>query len=248
MSVWCLMPSARPVGEVNVCTDKWRETGYKLGLWRDAEVPEPDLKHDFSIGGFPWRGYPHAINRLAERVFGLDSECDWAIAAADDTFPDPNKSASEIAYECTDYLFRLHEKQCPGCKVEAHKIGTFGVMQPTGDPWSDHMGRIIERIAGSPWLGREWCRRAYQGKGPLNEEYRHCFPDEELQCVAQKLGVFWQRPDLVHYHQNWARARGDRRDMPEFLREANSPEHWKKYQALFNRRKAAGFPGSEPLA
>jgi hypothetical protein len=118
-------------------------------------------------------------------------------------------------------------------------------MQPTGDPWRDTMGRIIERIAGSPWLGRAFCERVNRGNGPWWPEYTHCFGDEELQCVATRLGIFWQRNDVTHHHDNWARAHGDAKDMPEFLRDANSPQHWAKYKALFEIRRASGFAGSE---
>jgi hypothetical protein len=120
-------------------------------------------------------------------------------------------------------------------------------MQPTGDPWRDVLGRIIERIAGSPWIGRDFCERAYLGNGPWCEEYTHCFGDEELQRVAILRECFWQRPDITHMHHNWARANQDRRDMPAFLKDANSAAHWNQYKTIFERRRANGFPGSEPI-
>ena len=250
MSVWLCIPSARPVAEVNARMDKWRDMGYKIALWRD--LPEDDVIADqVLVGRYP--GYAVALNTLAD-VLRRDLRCDWIVAAGDDTDPDPAKRADEIARECSEYFAgrgpadRVDEHTVSMSISEFEKSRTFGVMQPTGDPWADHQGRIIERIAGSPWLGREWCRRAYAGKGPLWPEYTHCFADEELQLVAQRYGVFWQRPDLTQHHDNWARARGNPADRPAFLDEANSPEHWRKYQALFNKRKAAGFPGSELIA
>jgi hypothetical protein len=69
-----------------------------------------------------------------------------------------------------------------------------------------------------------------------------------LYDVAMKLGILWQRPDLIHYHEHWGRkpdATTD--DMPEFLKAANSTEEWNKAKALYERRRAAGFPGHEPL-
>lgn len=241
MSVWLCIPSARPVAEVNACMDKWRDMGYKIALWRDSRdggLPEFD-----AMIVDKYQGYARAVNELSKLVLE-DPTCDWIVCAGDDTAPDPTKRANEIAAECTEYFARKYRTAERAC----HRPETFGVMQPTGDPWSDHQGRIIERIAGSPWLGREWCRRAYGGHGPLWPEYTHCFADEELQLVAQKFGVFWQRPDLTHMHSNWARERGMAEDMPAFLAEANSPQHWAKYSALFNQRKAAGFPGSELIA
>lgn len=157
---------------------------------------------------------------------------------------------------------------------------TFGVMQPTGDrwgehrgthkwePWPDHPERCIrcgqgedspphahgayaDRVCGSPWLGREFCARMYGGKGPYWPEYTHMGVDEELQAVALKLGVLWQRPDLTHYHRHWGRAQeghqyAEAGSMPEFLKAANSVAEWDRYKRIFNARRAAGFPGSEP--
>lgn len=138
-------------------------------------------------------------------------------------------------------------------KMPIKQMPLFGVMQPTGDRWGDAQGAYIDRVAGSPWIGREFARRMYGGSGPYWPEYFHMGVDEELQAVATKLGVFWQRPDLTHYHAHWGRPRpGERMGqvdrMPAFLAEANSPEHWRKYKALFSKRQAAGFPGHEPIA
>ena len=246
MSVWLCIPSARPVAEVNARMEKWIAQGYRVLIQRDPGAGEPAgavahrrdsalVRKGINVLIREYRGYAEAVNFMVAGLLRYVPDCDWIVAAGDDTDPDPAKRADEIARECSDYF-----------RKNVHP--TFGVMQPTGDPWADHQGRIIERIAGSPWLGREWCRRAYGGKGPLWPEYTHCFADEELQLVAERYGVFWQRPDLSQYHDNWARARGNPADLPAFLKEANSPEHWCKYQALFTERKAAGFPGSELVA
>lgn len=80
------------------------------------------------------------------------------------------------------------------------------------------------------------------------------FVDEEIMQVAIKLGCFWQRRDLTHFHRHFLRASEAidsmpiLREIPEFLREANSPAHWNKFKALYERRKAAGFPGHEVLS
>ena len=191
-----------------------------------------------------YTGYPEAVNFLAREVLSSVPWCDWIVAAGDDTLPDPNKSAEEIAEECSEHFAGPHRPGWPS--------GTFGVMQPTGDPWSDKQGRIIERVAGSPWLGREWCLRANQGKGPLWPEFFHMFADETLQCVAQKLGVFWQRPDLTHLHHHWGRPKegerlGNVENMPAFLKQANSCEEWLKSKREFERLKADGFRECIPL-
>ena len=67
--------------------------------------------------------------------------------------------------------------------------------------------------------------------------------------MAEKLGVFWQRRDLTQEHRHWARPRGDWRDAPDWAHKINNPQFsdWDKSKALFAARKAAGFPGHEPL-
>jgi hypothetical protein len=231
VSVWFAIPSARPVSEAQPVLRLWRERGYKIALFRDAKEPMPPI-HDLLMIG-PYQGYAHAVNTLVAEILVRDREASWIVTGGDDTDPDPRLMAKEIAAECSN-----------------HFAGTFGVMQPVGDRWA---GGCIDRICGSPWLGRDFCHRANQGHGPLWHEYTHMFVDEELQNVAIVLGVLWQRMDLTHLHHQFCRVE-DRVDwahgrqvMPEFLREANSPAHWEKFRALFQARKAAGFPGSDPL-
>ena len=265
MSVWLVLPSARPAAEASACFAYWQEMGYRVCIMRDSaeDVPTPIDALFTPEPGSGYPGYSRAVNMMAKAVLQQDPACDWIVCGGDDTYPDPNKTADEIAAECSVYFgidqatFRiesmtvsdqLNEELSADVTGTAHS--TFGVMQPTGDPWADFhkgkMSRIIERIAGSPWLGRDWCLRAYQGNGPLCAEYTHCFADEELQLVAQRLGVFWQRPDLTHHHEHWSRTPNATR-IPPHLAEATSKSHWDKYKAIFDARKAAGFPGSEPL-
>lgn len=245
MSTWVTIPSARPVAEVNAWAAKWIAMGYRVAIQRDPGKGE-GLEN---IGWYerPYAGYAEAVNFLVKAILAIDTDCDWIVIGGDDVFPDPTKRADEIAWECN---------------VRHVEHGTFSVMQPTGDRWGDtpqsrqqygeHRGAYIDRVAGSPWIGREFALRVNQGNGPLWPEYSHMGVDEELQAVAEKLGVFWQRPDLTHLHQHWGRPReGERfaqRDrMPAFLERANSPEEWARYKRIFGARKLTGFPGSEVL-
>ena len=224
---WLCIPSARPVAEVEPVVEKWCEMGYGVALQRDK--PPTQRIEGALVYVRQYLGYAEAVNFLSRQVLADHPEVDWIVAGGDDTFPDPNKTADEIAFELHTSFF-----------------GSYGVMQPTGDPWSDNLGRIIERIAGSPWLGRSWCQRANAGCGPLWPEYLHCFADEELQEVATKLGVFLQRPDLTHFHDHPQR-KPNGKPAPHMTRWAGQ-EHWRESSALFKARKAAGFPGHEPIA
>jgi hypothetical protein len=257
MSVWFCIPSARPPGEAEKCLRKWRERGYKIALWVDQgrEVPACD----FWMSGAKYPGYAMAVNELVRTV--IDTEIgEWFVTGGDDTDPDPNRTAEEIAAQCSlEFGLRNPEVSARGT---LRPKSTYGVMQPTGDrfafskhpyPGFPNGSAPIDRVAGSPWLGRDWCLRINQGNGPLWSEYTHMFADEELQNVAIKHGVFWQRPDLIHSHHHFQRE-SDAIDSkaigappPAHLIEVNSTEHWLKYKKLFEQRRAAGFPGSEPL-
>ena len=237
MSVWLCIPSKRPLQEASACVSAWQEAGYRVAILR--EVADGALASDFSMFTDSYIGWARSTNLLIAAVMAPDPDAQWFIAGGDDYWPDPTKTADEIARECGEHF------------SEGLSHGTFGVMQPTGDRWGEKNGEAtIDRIAGSPWMGREFCRRMYHGGGPLYNGYFHNFADEELQNVAQKLGVFWQRRDLNQEHRHWARPRGDWADAPEWAYKINHPDQsdWNKSKALFAARKAAGFPGHEPLA
>lgn len=216
-----------------VCIDAWRGMGYRVAIWRDiGDVP---VKADLVAWG-QYQGYAKANNHLAREVMRADNAAQWLVFGGDDIWPDATKRADEIAAECT-----------------AHFDGTFGAVQFTGDRWGEdptlpnlHPMRTayIDRVCGSPWLGREWCQRANQGAGPFHPAFAHMFVDEFLQRSAQRLGVLWQRPDLKQEHKHWQR---EKRNMPAYLQRANSPAHWKESKAIFDALAADDFAAGDPL-
>lgn len=222
MSVWYCIPSARPAAEVEKAMAWWRFRGYKVALFRDEDAKDvPGVRN---IHG-KYLGYAKAVNLLARIVLADDPDCGWVVTGGDDILPDPCKSADEIARECEVYFG-----------------GTLGVMQPTGDRHLEEAdGRCAaERVCVSPWLGRDWCERGYNGRGPLCEEYFHFFVDEDLHNVATRLGLLWHRVDICQHHNFWGRTPGNPR--PEHLKRAAA--QWKEARDLFFARKAAGFPRS----
>jgi hypothetical protein len=233
--VWLTIPSARPVAELEPVLEAWRDQGYGIALLRQGEWP--CVNADMLIMKTEeYKGWATSINILAKRVLE-DPEVRWVIGGGDDTFPDPRVRANLIAEECESHFAGM-------TRWPIQWRDTFGVMQPCGDDWADAKGRIIERFAGSPWMGREWCLRAYQGNGPM-WPYPHNWADEELQCVAQKLGVFWQRHDVVHRHDHWARGGRMRRRPPAYM--GLIAADYEISKPIFEQRKAAGWPGAEPL-
>jgi hypothetical protein len=239
MSVWFAIPSARPPEERDPRLQLWRERGYKLAISVVKGTPAPDADLLITYPKYP--GWARAVNSLAN-ILVRDYDAQWIVTGGDDYEPDLSHAAEEIAEECSE-----------------HFGGTWGVMQPTGDrwgasePWAQQMypdaPAYLDRICGSPWLGREFCQRINEGHGPLWPEYAHMFADEELQCVAQRYGILWQRRDLIQLHQHWARRPegASAEDCPEFLRWTTTPQHWDESKALFSARKADDFPGHEPI-
>lgn len=245
MSVWIVCPSARPVDQVAKWVAAWRERGYRMAIWRDTgdNIRDAQIDAHVFIGEYP--GYAKAVNSIVLAMIDVDPTAEWFIAAGDDVYPDPNHTADEIARQCVAHFY--------GRGPSGSADGTFGVMQPTGDRYGEQpnappgalKGAYIDRVAGSAWIGREFARRVNRGNGPLWPEYFHMFVDQELQEVATNLGVFWQRRELTHHHEHWARARARSSDCPPFLEKANAG--YREAEAIFYRRKAMGFPGSDVL-
>lgn len=189
-----------------------------MGYKTMAYVDRPDqtnIRHCDQLVFLPeYRGWSATVNLLCHAL----PHVDWVVAGGDDMFPDPKKRAAEIAEECSE-----------------HFGGTLGVMQPHGDNFGG-----TTRICGSPWIGREYARRANRGVGPLWPDYFHFYADEELFNVAGAQGLLWCRTDLSHFHEHWTRTKSGRTDYQK-----HNQKSWDKDKALFLARKAAGFPGSE---
>ena len=236
MSCWFAIPSCRPALEACVCFDRWRERGYRIAVLRQGEAVEADLH----IQTGHYLGWARSTNILARHILRIDPEAQWVVCGGDDYWP--------VAEHTADYIAR---------ETTAHFNGTFGVMQPTGDRWGDDAaaramygegrGAYIDRVAGSPWMGRNWILHSYLGNGPMWDGYHHCFADEELQEVASKLGVFQQRLDLTQFHEHPGRTSFSTEDWPPHLAPAITGANWDRDQAMFRERKLKGFPGSEPL-
>jgi hypothetical protein len=245
VSVWLCIPSKRPPAEALPLLNMWTLRGYRVALFRDHS--DLQIGTQFGPGGsFPpdpiiemvdlrYPGYAQAVNLLADTILRNDPACDWIVIGGDDVEPDLAHTADEIAFECT-----------------RHFSGTFGIMQPIGHKWGDRQGPYIERVCGSAWIGREWCQRANQGRGPLFPEFEHMFVDQALQEVAVHLGVLWQHEGLNQIHRHWGLPKpGERlapRDrMPAFLEKWNTPEHWNKSKTILDRLRKNGFKECLPI-
>lgn len=221
MSVWYCIPSALPPDKAMACLGKWVNRGYRVAVYRDLGA-QP-LSVDLCWMG-EYHGYAASVNFLVREVLKDHPDTRWFVTAGDDVFPDPSKSPEEIAAE-----------------LEEHFGGTLGVMQPTGDRYMvDASGRCAaERVCVSPWMGREWCLRGYEGKGPLWEGYKWEYVDEDLHEVASKLGLLWHRPDISQFHAWHGRIK---QPQPEHMK---GKQEWNREgERIFRERKAAGFPNS----
>lgn len=236
MSVWFAIPSCRPSAEARACCDLWHGMGYRVALLRQGDPVRADLM----IPTGEYLGWARSTNILARHICRIDQDAQFIVGGGDDYKPDPRNSPAIIAHDC--YM---------------HFGGTFGVMQPTGDRWGDDVmsrakygpdrGAYIDRVAGSPWMGRQWIKSAYLGDGPMWSGYHHCFADEELQQVAGSMGRFWQRRDLTQYHDHAGRTSFDVSKWPPHLAPAITGANWDRDKALFAERLQKGFPGCRPI-
>lgn len=235
-AVWVCNASARP------CKETWEWLTALVRRHYGACIYRDNLDDDLInlvkasqapimllSGPPPYPGYAVTGNACVREVFGRFPEARWAVICGDDTEMDPVWHPEHIALQ-----------------LEAHFGGTFGVAQPVGDDWSDDMGPIIRRIAGSAWYGREYCRRIYSGKGPLWSEFQHMHVDEHARAVALKLGVYLELEHVTQMHRHFTRPGAEdkidwNRPMPPHLVKWNTPEHWWQSKAIFDRLKAHGF-------
>jgi hypothetical protein len=230
--VWAVGPSIRPGGGT---LRKWADAGYKVAVMRQGE-PLDFASHQVIVDRY--HGWAASINRLIAEIMAFDAEAEWFVCANDDTLPDETHTPHSVSVELEQHFCRCLWRGQP---YDETCMPLFGVMQPTGDLklWPNSR---IDRFAGSAWIGRSFAKRAYGGKGPL-WPYPHCYADEELMQVAQKLGVFWQRPDLTHKHLHFMRGSEPK---PEWW-DATAGADYHNSRALFEERKAAGWPGHDPI-
>ncbi len=241
-NVWFAIPSIRPEGGT---IPLWRKQGYRVAVLRQGRLL---TDCELQIPTDQYKGWAPSVNILAKWILEHDPKAEWIVTGGDDYEPDLAYEAQEIGDQCTRYFGALLSPE----------NATLGVMQPVGDRWGDttasrktygdNRGAYIDRIAGSPWMGRAWCEGSYEGNGPMYAGYKHMYADEELKEVAEKLGVYWARRDLTQLHKHWGRRPGDEfasmTDCPDFLLPVNTPQHWQESMALFVYRKTNGWPGS----
>lgn len=226
MRHFVVYPSADYYHKGLVCAKNWRQRGYQILIGDDGPLPtspHPSIKIQ-CIPTDPFPGYYKVINYLVRVAFEL-YDTDLVTCIGDDMDP-PKQDAQWIAMK---YFERFPDGS--------------GVLQGTGDRQGDTIeGKVAsERICGSPTFGRGWWRRGYGGKGPFYDGYRSFYADEDLKLVAEKHGLLWQNPDITIFHRHWS-WHGDKRPYHE-----RASLNWQADQDLFLRRKAEGFPGSEPL-
>jgi hypothetical protein len=183
----------------------WRRQGYQTAALIDGDEAPGNCD---AVIRRPYEGWAWAVNRLCTTL----QEFEWIVTGGADVLPDPTRTADGIEAECYD-----------------HFGGTYGVMQPVGDPYGA-LGNLSACV--SPWLGKQWRERH-----PLHEGYWHFWADTELAAVAGSRGRLWWNHEITQRHDHWARKR---RERPRHLDRA--VERHAADKALFELRKSAGFP------
>jgi hypothetical protein len=220
VNVYALIPTALKPHCSSIFA-AWKAKGYKLGLFID---PGSDSPCDLLIRA-PYPGVWNAWNALARAAVSCGA--DVCVLVGDDMEPDPNHTAQEIG---ETYLDRFPHGG--------------GILQPCGDLQGvDDSGRpAAARICGSPIMGREWIKRAYQGNGPVDGRYNAFYADESLKHVAEQLGRLWMEPTLSHFHRHWSWGALPRQPYHE-----RNQRRWAEDKKLFEESLAAGFPEGEWL-
>ena len=220
MNIWFAIPSIRP-DRAAVTLPEWKARGFMTAVAIDhAADPDPYLAIADVIQQVDYIGYGDAVNYLA-RYLVRNHGADIVVTGGDDHHPDPNHTAQHIA--------KGFAKRFPDL---------YGVMQPTGDGFPGN-----RHAATSPWIGSGFIRRAYNGHGPFHPAYYHFNVDCELREVAIQQDCHWERRDIQHQHDHWTRQPGGKR--PEHLTRAHAEDP--RDRALFLKRQADRFPGSEPM-
>ena len=224
--VFVVFPSANPIRATET-TMKWRQMGYQVGVYFDTGTVADTGAYREWRG--PYEGYWATCNWMAHMLVNGQEQAQVVIFAADDIEPDSKHTCAEIADAYLDKFPSL-----------------YGVMQPTGDKQGvDKTGtQASARICGSPWIGANWVKRAYGGNGASWAEYKSFYGDEELLHVAKREGVLWLNPDIKQHHAHWSFGWSQQ----QFYQRRNSERYWLTDKALFEKRLAEGFPGSEPLS
>jgi hypothetical protein len=226
--VWFAIPTAARVDLATHCLKAWRNQGYKTAVIRDLK-DKWFLPADITLRQKAYQGYALAVNTLAKHILSTDPECEIVVTAGDDVYPCEYKMADEIADEFV-----------------AHFGGTLGIMQPRGNE-SHHRAKdgsyVADSSAWSPWMGREWCERAYMGAGPFHPDFYHYYSGTNLYDVAIRLGYYWQNDDIMQWDDKWKYADSSRRHLgqPEYIWKCKAKAA--KDRALYLRLEAEGYPG-----
>jgi len=218
MTVYFAIPTCRPE-KCGQTFAKWQAMGYRTAALVDGKnqgllIENCNVLWNRDV----YEGWAKSVNFMARELVRAFN-ADFVVTGGDDHYPDPNVRAETIAYQITEKF-----------------PDSFCVMQPTGDPYSDKI------VCTSPWMGRGWITQSYRGEGPLWRGYFHWAVDLELHDVAKEMGVLWQRPDLVQFHDHWQREDPNAK-CPEDLKPSLAKID--QDQQLYFSRKAAGFPGHE---
>lgn len=230
-SVWYAIPCANYSMALKTLP-VWKSKGYKIALLcdQDRAIPEA-IRVTADVIITPWsranfKGYPAAVKYLIDHA--IPASVPVIVCGGDDMYPDPNFSAGQVRMAFESVFPDL-----------------FGVMQPCGDKlgWQEStQNHAAERICGSPILGRRFIDEANSGLGPFWPGYFHMFCDEELFNVSKLLGCLNQAKGLTHYHEHWTRTGSGQ---PEHMNKAQAM--WDADKALFEKRRAAGFPGHDRI-
>lgn len=113
-------------------------------------------------------------------------------------------------------------------------LGEFEDPRPTLVKVDDRLQKFDVAVLTIPIMNRA----LYEQLGYFwHPEYKSMFVDEDLYWTARKIGALKMCPHLAFPHEHPANGKA-----PDDDTYRRSAANWNQGQAVFNRRKAAGFP------
>lgn len=213
MIIWVAAPCLEP-DRAEEFADRWHERGYRVAIVMNREKYKP-VKADVLLKVDAYEGYYRTLNFLCQGLV-QNEKADVVVCAGDRVRPPALRGAHEI-----------------GTTFAARFQSGIGVMQPgTGA-----QALFDRENCPSPWIGCNFIRKFYGGKGPFHEGYFQFHGGKELFAVAQKAGLLWQRDDIHQEEQPIA--------TPSYFQNRNREEYYNKDLMHFKERELYKFEGAE---
>ena len=240
MRLCAVWPSINPKRS-NETARLWIGQGYQVAIMTNGYMPVKAFLATVTGTAAEYKGYYQSVIVLAHMAI-KEGRADVIIFAGDRISPPMHARAWQL-----------------GATFAAKFPNGYGVMQPMAAQWKPTISGLSAREemsapnrrmhatppsaerCESPWIGRRFVTEVYNGNGPYCSDYGQYFGDVELYEVARRMGVLWQRTDVVQEFDHWSKPGGP---SMEDYQQANFDRWYEKDLATYRARRYKEFPGS----